>query len=126
MGKWVHRLSEINEGERTAVCMNCGPVRLRYNSGHRPVCEVVKREQRGSVKSTWSSAKGAHGLTVEEARHFRQGKVCAICGGVDRLCVDHDHATGEIRGVLCLNCNNGLGRFKDDPELLRKAIRYLG
>jgi len=57
-----------------------------------------------------------------------QGGVCAICQmppGIRRLAVDHDHVTGRIRGLLCGNCNNGLGRFQDDPERIRRAVTYL-
>ena len=60
-----------------------------------------------------------------------QGGKCAICGAIDsdstgrRLAVDHDHVTGKVRGLLCHNCNVGIGNFKDDPNLLRKAIKYL-
>jgi len=53
---------------------------------------------------------------------------CAICGnpgGKKRLCVDHDHVTGKIRGILCDNCNVGIGRLKDDIGLLYRAIDYL-
>lgn len=52
---------------------------------------------------------------------------CGICGGKDsiNLSIDHDHATNKIRGLLCNNCNNGLGRFKDSIELLNNAIMYL-
>ena len=40
-------------------------------------------------------------------------------------CIDHDHKTGRIRGVLCGRCNKGLGHFKDSLEILREAIKYL-
>lgn len=41
------------------------------------------------------------------------------------LCVDHNHKTGEIRGLLCGLCNSGIGHFKDKIKLLKKAIKYL-
>lgn len=63
-----------------------------------------------------------------------QGGGCAICGRKpedfvgDRfrtLCVDHDHNTGVIRGVLCQRCNRGLGMFDDDPGRMKTAAKYL-
>lgn len=56
---------------------------------------------------------------------LRQNNGCAICKNETRLHVDHDHETGRVRGLLCLNCNNGLGMFDDRVELMQKAIRYL-
>lgn len=64
----------------------------------------------------------------------KQGGVCAVCSkpetvtrdGKPRwLAVDHCHETGKIRGLLCTRCNNGLGQYGDDPELLRSAAIYL-
>ena len=55
---------------------------------------------------------------------------CAICGVdaselVRELSVDHSHETHEVRGLLCQHCNIGLGNFRDDTELMAKAIQYL-
>jgi len=58
-----------------------------------------------------------------------QGGVCLLCSSPPRppysLHVDHDHATGRIRGLLCFNCNYALGHFGDDPARLRAAARYV-
>jgi hypothetical protein len=76
-------------------------------------------------------------LTKEEyAKLFlQQGGVCAICKGVStitskkgklfKLSIDHDHTTGEVRGLLCHYCNTGLGKFRDSPFILSQAISYL-
>lgn len=50
---------------------------------------------------------------------------CAQCGTLDDLCVDHCHASDEVRGVLCAAHNKGLGFFHDSIEELRAAIEYL-
>lgn len=61
----------------------------------------------------------------------RQGGGCAICrarvgdSAGRRLHVDHCHKTGAVRGILCSACNLGLGKFRDDPELLQRAVDYL-
>ena len=58
----------------------------------------------------------------------KQKGLCKICksdGGGRSLHVDHCHTTGKVRGLLCSNCNTGLGLFKDNVDLLKKAIKYL-
>ena len=70
------------------------------------------------------------GLSLEDySRVFTsQGGVCAICGSSPNgmaLAVDHNHETGEVRGLLCSNCNVAIGLMKDDPGLLQKAIDYV-
>lgn len=62
-----------------------------------------------------------------DAMLVRQGGVCALCKKTSdkTLHVDHCHATGAVRGLLCGMCNVGLGCFKDDKTLLKRAISYL-
>jgi hypothetical protein len=59
-----------------------------------------------------------------------QGHKCAICGQDEtrfkkKLVIDHDHATGEVRQLLCNMCNHGIGNFKDDIDLMANAIKYI-
>jgi len=55
----------------------------------------------------------------------KSGRRCEICSQESPLDIDHDHANGKIRGVLCELCNRGLGHFRDDESLLGLAIQYL-
>ena len=76
--------------------------------------------------------KMAYGITTVEYELLlsKQSGCCAICGKSDteykrRLHVDHDHLTGNIRGLLCVRCNSGLGNFQENPLLLDKAKEYI-
>lgn len=72
------------------------------------------------------------GITQEDYDELfkKQDGKCVICGvekngGKQNFCVDHDHTTGKVRGLLCHNCNLSIGLMKDNPDLLRKAAEYL-
>lgn len=77
--------------------------------------------------------KRKYNVTVEwfEEQLDRQNGKCMICGTTEgggkssTLHVDHNHETGQIRGLLCQPCNTGLGLFKENTELLEKAIHYV-
>lgn len=74
-----------------------------------------------------SSIKFLYGLSYDKYEDLveQQNGCCAICDKATVLNIDHNHETGEIRGLLCNHCNLGLGLFKDSPILLIKASEYL-
>lgn len=95
-----------------------------------------KREARRRYYLQWRGADttGFDYQAMYEAQHGR----CRICGRRERakiargrrrriraLSADHDHRSRKIRGLLCRNCNHGLGYFRHDPQLLRRAATYL-
>ena len=71
--------------------------------------------------------KHRYGIGADEFDELvrQQGGVCAICGRPDPEHVDHSHETGAVRGILCFNCNGGLGQFRDSIDALRAAAAYL-
>lgn len=78
-----------------------------------------------------SNTRRKYGLEPEQYQLMlkEQAGVCVICkqpsSDGKRLPVDHEHDSKRVRGLLCSSCNNGLGRFKDNPALLRAAADYL-
>lgn len=94
----------------------------------RYIARNPSRRHRSLLKSTLQTR---YGLAIEdyELAVSRAGGVCEICGGKcrtgQRLSVDHDHATGSLRGLLCRRCNAGLGHFDDQPDRLARAVAYL-
>lgn len=75
--------------------------------------------------------KRLYGVTFDKYEDLinKQKGICAICGDdlkfKHNASIDHCHKTNNIRGILCTNCNSGLGHFKDDRRILGKAIKYL-
>lgn len=121
-------------------CEACGepiPVERRANAAYcSPECKSSSRSTVSPRARRTSSAYNrqyTYGITSEEfdALLAAQDGKCAICGTSDfpgrgnAPHVDHCHAGGGIRGILCHFCNLGLGNFRDNPERLRKAAEYL-
>ena len=128
---------------RTEVSKKTG-LKLRYS--HCRDCHKEQRridyprhrdrEMNWRLLTKYGIGKGEYDLMLKA-----QGGTCMICnkGGHIRkkgsrkgkagtpipLSVDHNHETGQVRGLLCLNCNTGIGHFKDDADLIKKALEYL-
>jgi NMD protein affecting ribosome stability and mRNA decay len=122
-------------------CLNCDSpftTKRRYapETGRGKFCSRKCKEALRAKEGRTAEAmrkyyyKKHYSLTPDQVAEMRRGG-CSICGGAGvegrwgNLHVDHDHVTGRVRGVLCSNCNTGLGKFKDNPDLLRKAAVYL-
>lgn len=122
MGKWVHRLTNKNTTDSTADCAKCGRVKVRKN-GNSMICPGSQKdydaERRGDKINAY------FGITHDEVKAHKKDQVCFICGTTENLHLDHDHNTGEIRGVLCMVHNTALGKFQDNIDYLEKAIIYL-
>lgn len=71
--------------------------------------------------------KYRYGLSLDEyiSMFAAQNNQCAICKQEVRLCVDHDHETDKVRGLLCFKCNAALGLFNDSVDVLSRASDYL-
>lgn len=83
--------------------------------------EVVVNHRKKNLRRRYGMAPEQY-----DALLLRQEGRCAICGGMPATFhVDHDHATGEVRALLCPECNKGLGHFRDNAALLRSAAEYL-
>jgi hypothetical protein len=114
----------------TKVCRICRtekPLSEYYqrDSGvHRNECKECTKELHRYRTFGICNAKYDEMLTAQHGK-------CAICESVlnssryTKLAVDHDHKTGKVRGLLCMNCNTGLGLFKDSPIRIQNAIAYL-
>ena len=106
-------------------CIVCGG-KIPYATSKAICCSKSCGVKWGNIKKRLAK----FGITLDEYRSLlAQHPVCAICETADwghyGPCVDHDHITGRVRGILCGPCNTSLGGFKDDPLRLARAIAYL-
>ena len=111
------------------LCRKCDIERRNVERQH-PNSHIAKREAR--MKKKYGLEYGEYEKLWEESRGL-----CKLCGisltrperskgqVLSAACVDHCHTSGKIRGLICNGCNKGLGLFKDNIDLLQKAINYL-
>jgi hypothetical protein len=132
----------MDQEPETKVCTLCNqekPIKrfpFQYKKNYRynqcSTCRSERRTPEGKYKKGRRAKWKELGIdiTFEQYEELlkKQNNKCLICGEESKgrkLAVDHCHETGEVRGLLCGNCNQGLGLFKDDPELMQKAAEYV-
>lgn len=122
-------------------CPDCGqtksltefPRNRRSKDGRATYCKPSHNARtRASIRRTHGSSRHYHlkqrfGIGEAEvgAMIDEQGGVCKACGDRPATQVDHNHETGEARGILCLQCNAALGALKEDPRNIWAAVDYL-
>lgn len=129
----------------TKTCYACKETKnladfYRRKDAHQKECKNCNRERKykwhqsesGKLSSANTKLKRRFGIDLDTYNEMlkKQDYKCLICGATEshgghRLAVDHDHETGQIRGLLCKSCNVGLGNFYDSTEKLLKAVDYL-
>lgn len=126
------KLYQQNNPERTRATKR--KWRAANIEKHRETSRLLMRRKVASGKNAEDRRLKLYGITPEEFKRLfeSQDRRCAICksdiprrkGGI-AWHLDHDHITGQVRGILCTKCNLGLGYFNDDEELLETAIAYI-
>ena len=131
MKRWrAEKKDHIREYQRAWREKNADHVKA-YNAEYMP--EYYTRDY--AAEGRWVRGLKQYGLTPDtfNAMWLEQEGKCAICEHEmlprgrkkEAVAVDHNHATGEVRGLLCRGCNHGIGNLKDDPEVLKRAAEYL-
>jgi hypothetical protein len=100
----------------------------------KPVCPDCRKDPRpdAQIRDRRRTLR-TYGLTQEEWDRLiaLQGNACAVCkttqpgGRSEHWHIDHDHVTGQVRGLLCHRCNLGIGQLRDDPQIMMAAARYV-
>lgn len=121
MKKWRERHPEYNERQREW--------RKKNHSRLTELARIYKKENSEKYRRYFLMSE--YNISLEEYNSMlcAQNGVCAICGGSkikgSSLAVDHCHKTGKVRGLLCFNCNAGIGQLKDSHALVLRAAKYL-
>lgn len=107
----------------------------KYGGGIRPECKEctsrIRKENYDPKRQKNQVLKRFYGINLQEYNKMlkNQQGTCKICNSKPKykksLSVDHCHKTGKVRGLLCGDCNTGLGKFRDNIDSLKNAIKYL-
>jgi len=111
-------------------CIECfGEINRNYVKKYKP---LVQERQKRYFKNNREliedkRIQSRHGITASERGEIlrRQNGLCAICKSKPAIHIDHDHVTNKVRGLLCNNCNTGLGMFHDNISFMATGIKYL-
>lgn len=125
--KYRHVLSEISAVHKTATCSVCGPIDIRKRTEKKKFSEHVGWRCRGAERAReWAYKYGISPEAVYSLLSEQDG-LCRICPKDIRanFNVDHCHVTDKVRGLLCNNCNTGIGLLRDSPDILREAAKYI-
>lgn len=113
-----------------------GHIAERYVSSRQcVVCQNIRSlrsQQKPEIKEKQKNRRlqKTYGVSLEEIAAANNCEICEkhlVKKGAysNSICVDHDHKTGMTRGFLCNHCNRALGLFRDSPEIIQKALKYL-
>jgi len=106
------------------------PKNNTYKLGVATICKPCFAKQAKQIRTDkpYRYKATKFNTTEEHMKELLTITSCEICGNKSTrtyLAVDHDHKTGKIRGMLCDHCNTALGKFKDDINIMKQAIKYL-
>lgn len=144
-----HTVVEYREDGIYKSCSKCGEFKRHtefsrnsgISHGMSPRCKECSRrkfseDELAKMRADYASKRQHHldyklfqayGITRKQWNQMTESQDyrCASCGDVAPLCVDHDHATGEVRGLLCTRCNTALGLLREDTEIIVALAVYI-
>lgn len=127
-GKVVREKAEVSPGREH--CRRCGETKPHSQQGRNRTasdglstrCRACRAEEGrvGHVKRKYGMTEAGRAESV-----VSQMGICPICLSARPDHVDHDHATGRVRGVLCFTCDSALGKLRGQPDAIRRAADYV-
>lgn len=130
----VKKIGEFFENHQTRDKIDLYCIECRQTPKTKTETDTTREKSEFRISGrTARRIRSYYKINENEYRNLyeQQKGLCAICGRPElkrrntMLCVDHDHTTGKVRGLLCGTCNSAIGYFEDNPDYLRSAISYL-